>query len=164
MDIGNLISSSSDFYKSNLYIWKLLVHILLKPSLKDFEHYLVSMCNEHNCAVVWTFFGIALLWDRNENWPFPVLWPLSFPDLLAYWVQHFNSIIFYGLNFLSSFPSLTYKRTGIQLLIRWLFWDISLPPSPVSQPSKQSHIPCLNTLCLGYLACPAASKPSLDSW
>ena len=33
----------------------------------------------------WTFFGIALLWDWNENWPFPVLWPLlSFPDLLAY--------------------------------------------------------------------------------
>ena len=31
----------------------------------------------------------------NENWPFPVLWPqLSFPDLLAYWVQHFHSIIF----------------------------------------------------------------------
>ena len=31
----------------------------------------------------------CLLWDWNENWPFPVLWPLlSFPDLLAYWVQH----------------------------------------------------------------------------
>ena len=30
------------------------------------------------------FFGIAFLWDWNENWPFPVLWPLlSFPDLLA---------------------------------------------------------------------------------
>ena len=40
-----------------------------------------------NCAVVWAFFGIAFLWDWNENWPFPVLWPLlSFPNLLAYWV------------------------------------------------------------------------------
>ena len=39
----------------------------------------------------WTLFGIALLWDWNENWPFPVLWPLlSFPNLLAYWVQHLN--------------------------------------------------------------------------
>ena len=28
----------------------------LKPSMKDFEHYLASMWNEHNCAVVWTFF------------------------------------------------------------------------------------------------------------
>ena len=48
-----------------------------------------------NCAVVWAFFGIAFLWDWFENWPFPVLWPLlSFPDLLAYWVQHFRSITF----------------------------------------------------------------------
>ena len=38
MDVGNLVSDSSAFSKSNLYIWKLLVHILLKPSLKDFEH------------------------------------------------------------------------------------------------------------------------------
>ena len=36
----------------------------------------------------------AFLWDRNKNWPFPVLWPLlSFSNLLAYWVQHFHSII-----------------------------------------------------------------------
>ena len=44
--------------------------------------------DECNCAVVSTFFGIAFFWDWNENWPFPVLWPLlSFPNLLAYWVQ-----------------------------------------------------------------------------
>ena len=48
-----------------------------------------------NCVVVWAFFGIAFLWDWNENWPFPVLWPLlSFPNLLAYWMQPFHSIIF----------------------------------------------------------------------
>ena len=84
--------------KSSLYIWKFLVHILLKPSLKDFEDYLVSMWNKHSCVVVWTFFGIALLWDWNENWPFPVLWSLlSFPNLLAYWVQHFNGTIVFGV-------------------------------------------------------------------
>ena len=78
-----------------VYIRKFSVHVLLKPILKDFEHYLPRVWNECNCAVVWTFFGIALLWDWNENWPFPVLWPLlSFPNLLVYWVQHFNSIIF----------------------------------------------------------------------
>ena len=82
-DIGNLISASSAFSKSSLYIWKSSVHVLLKPSLKDFEHYLASMWNEYNCAVVWTFFGIDFLWDWNENWPFPVLWPLlSFPNLV----------------------------------------------------------------------------------
>ena len=42
VDIGNLISGSSAFSKTNLSIWNFLVHILLKPSLKDFEHYLAS--------------------------------------------------------------------------------------------------------------------------
>ena len=35
MDVGNLISGSSVFYKPSLNIWKFSVHILLKPSLKD---------------------------------------------------------------------------------------------------------------------------------
>ena len=42
-DIGNLISGSSAFSKSSLYIWKFLVHLLLKTSLKNFEHYFVSI-------------------------------------------------------------------------------------------------------------------------
>ena len=66
-DVGDLISVSSMFSKSSLYIWKFSVHILLNPSLKDFEHYLAIMWNECNCIVVWTFFDIALLWDWNEN-------------------------------------------------------------------------------------------------
>ena len=70
VDVGNLISGSSAFSKSSVYIWKFSVHILLKPGLKDFEHYLANMQNERNCMVVWTFFGIAFLWDWNENWPF----------------------------------------------------------------------------------------------
>ena len=40
MDVGNLISGSSACPKSSLYICKFSVHLLLKPSLKDFEHYL----------------------------------------------------------------------------------------------------------------------------
>ena len=35
-DVGNLISGSSAFSKSNLYVWKFSVHALLKSSLKDF--------------------------------------------------------------------------------------------------------------------------------
>ena len=66
MDVGNLISDSSEFSNSSLYIWKFLAHLLLKPGLKDFEHYLASKWTEHNCAVVWTFSGIVL-WDWNEN-------------------------------------------------------------------------------------------------
>ena len=37
VDIGNLISGSSAFFKSNLNIWKFMVHILLKPGLQNFE-------------------------------------------------------------------------------------------------------------------------------
>ena len=97
-NVGNLISGSSDFSKTSLDIWKFAVHVLLKPGLEDFEHYFTSMWDECNCAVVWAFLGIVFLWDWNENWPFPVLWPLlSFPNLLAYWVQHFHSIIFQDL-------------------------------------------------------------------
>ena len=98
MDVGNLISGSSAFSKSSLNIWKFSVHKLLKPRLENFEHYFASVWYECKCVVVWTFFGIAFLWDSNENWPFPVLWPLlSFPNLLAYQVQHFHSVIFQDL-------------------------------------------------------------------
>ena len=98
LDVGDLISSSSAFSKTSLNFWKFTVHVLLKPGLENFENYFSSMWDEWNCVVVWTFFVIALLWDWNENWPFPVLWPLlSFPNLLAYWVQHFHSIIFQDL-------------------------------------------------------------------
>ena len=38
-DVGNFLSGSSAFSKSSLYIWKFSVHILLKPNLKNFEHY-----------------------------------------------------------------------------------------------------------------------------
>ena len=67
MDVGNLISGSSAFSKSILNIWKFLVHLLLKPSLQNFQDYFASMWDECNCVVVWTFFGIAFLWDWNEN-------------------------------------------------------------------------------------------------
>ena len=62
-DCGNLISGSFAFSKTSLYIWKFWVHRLLKPSLKNFEQYLINMWNECNCAVVWTFFDLVLLWD-----------------------------------------------------------------------------------------------------
>ena len=61
------------------YCWSLAWRILSITSLA------CKWVEECNCAVVWTFFGIVFLWDWNENWPFPVLWPLlSFPDLLVY--------------------------------------------------------------------------------
>ena len=102
-DVGNLISGFFAFSKSSLYILKFLVHVLLKPSLKNFDHCLLA-CDEHNCMVVWMF--------KHSNGCLNILWhclslelevklifsspvaPAEFSKLLAYWVQHLNSIIF----------------------------------------------------------------------
>ena len=92
-NVGNLISGSSASLKLSLYIGKFLIHILLKPILMDFENNFATMWNECNRMVVCTFFGacpsLGLEWELTF-----VLWPLlSFPNLLTYWVQHFNSRI-----------------------------------------------------------------------
>ena len=42
-DVDILLSGSSTFSETSLYIWKLIVHILLKPGLENFEHYFASM-------------------------------------------------------------------------------------------------------------------------
>ena len=91
-DVGNLISGSSAFSKSSLNMWNFMVQVLLKPGLENFEYYFTSVWDECNCAVVWTFFGIAFLWDWNANWTFPVLWPIlasNFPfvDPFFLWKQ-----------------------------------------------------------------------------
>ena len=41
--VGNLISGSSAISKTSLNIWNFLVHVLLKPSLENFEHYFAGM-------------------------------------------------------------------------------------------------------------------------
>ena len=84
--VGNLISGSSAFSKFSLNIWKLTVHVLLKPGLENFEHYFASVWDECNCVAVWTFFGIAFLWDWNEKylfqscghcWVFQIFWHIE---------------------------------------------------------------------------------------
>ena len=67
MDVGNLISGSSAFSKSSLSICRFSVHVLLKPSLENFEHYFTSVWDECNCAVVWAFFGIT---EEDLEWAF----------------------------------------------------------------------------------------------
>ena len=42
-DVGNLISGSSAFSKTGLNIWKFTVHVLLKLSLENFQHYFASV-------------------------------------------------------------------------------------------------------------------------
>ena len=96
-DVDNIISGSSAFSTSSSDIWKFTVPILLKPGLENFEHYFASVWDECNCVVFWIFFGIAILWDWNENdlfqscghcWVFPICW--HFEPIC--WL--FHSIIF----------------------------------------------------------------------
>ena len=51
--VGNLISGSSDFLKPSSDVWKVSVHVMLRPSMQDFEHNLTGMGDESNCPVVW---------------------------------------------------------------------------------------------------------------
>ena len=71
-DVGNLISGSSAFSKTSLYIWKFTVHVLLKPGLENFEHYFTSMWDECNGVVIWAFlalpfFGIGMKTDLFQS-------------------------------------------------------------------------------------------------
>ena len=45
-----------------------MVHVLLKPGLENLECYFASVWGDFNSVVVWAFFGIAFLWDWNENY------------------------------------------------------------------------------------------------
>ena len=92
MDVGNLISGSSVFAKFSLYIWNFSVHVLLKFSLKDFEHYLASRWNDRNCSVVWALFVIAHFWTGMKTdifhacghcWPLQICWCIEHNTVTA---------------------------------------------------------------------------------
>ena len=51
VNVGNLISGSSAFSKSTLNIWKLTVHILLKPDLENFS--IILLVCEMSAVVHW---------------------------------------------------------------------------------------------------------------
>ena len=95
MDVDNLISGSSAFSKSTLNIWKFLVHVLLMPKLKDFEHYFASLWNEYNCVVVWTFSGIGMKSDlfqsRGHRWVCQICWHIDCSSLTASSFRILNS-------------------------------------------------------------------------
>ena len=93
VEVGNLISTYSAFSKSSLNIWKFTVHVLLKPVSENFEHYFASvwdgwkLCS--SLSILWHCLPLGLDWKLTFSSPV-----LSFPNLLAYWAQHFHSIIF----------------------------------------------------------------------
>ena len=91
--IWSLVSA---FSLPSLYIWKFSVHILLKHSLKDLEHVKVRVIVWYGSLnILWHCLSLGLKWKLT----FPILWtPLSFPNLLTYWVQHITASSFRILN------------------------------------------------------------------
>ena len=92
-DFGNLISGSLPFSKSTLNIWKFSIHVLLKSSLKDFEHYLASMWNEHilhgSLNILWHCLSLELKWKMTFSssgkhcWVFQICWHIECSTLTA---------------------------------------------------------------------------------
>ena len=85
-DVGNLITYFSFFSKSSLNIWKLLVHILLKSHLENFEHYFARVWDECNCAafehsLALPFFEIGMkidLFQSCGHWrAFQICWRIK---------------------------------------------------------------------------------------
>ena len=52
VNVGNLISGFSAFSKPSLDIWKFLVRIMLKPTVKSFKHGLTSTGAECSCLII----------------------------------------------------------------------------------------------------------------
>ena len=82
------ISGSSWF----TYCWSILWRI--------FEYYFASMWNECSCVVVWTFFGIAFLWDLRKTdlfqvcghcWVFQICWHIQWSTITASSFRVWNS-------------------------------------------------------------------------
>ena len=111
MDVGNLISGSSAFTKSDLNIWKFMVHILLKPGLENFEHYFVSIWDECNCVVQFCCSGMSdSLWPHGLQHTRPP-WPSSNPGVhsnscpLSRWCHPTISSSVIPFSSLQSFPA-----------------------------------------------------------
>ena len=117
--VDNLISGSSAFSKSILNIWKFSVHVLLKPSSENVEHYFASVRDECNSGVVWTSFGIAffvtgvktdLFQSCGHCWVFQIFWHIECRKLIAFTSQdHLNSKV-YAVQAIKSTP-LCFKMT-----------------------------------------------------
>ena len=88
------------FSKTSLNIWKFMVHVLLKPGLKNFQHYFTSVWDECNCAVVWAFFciaflGIGMKTDLFQScghcWVFQICWHIECSPFTASSFRIWNS-------------------------------------------------------------------------
>ena len=124
------------FSNPSLNIWNFLVHIMLKPSMQDFNHDLSSMGEECNCLMVWTFFSATLLGNWDEGWPYPVFWLLL--GLADLWnILNVNTLIASSFRVLKS-------STGIPLHALSLLTAV-LPKAHLTSHSRMSGSGWLTT-------------------
>ena len=98
-NVSNLSSDSSVFSKSSLHIWKFSAHVLLKPSMKDFEHNLGSMWNDHNYSsehsLTLPFLGMGMIIDLFQSYGhcsvFQIIWHTECITLTASSFRTWNS-------------------------------------------------------------------------
>ena len=72
MNVGNLISGSCAFSEASLNIWKFTIHVLLKPSLENFEHYFASVRCVQLCSslsIHWHCPSLGLEWKLTFSSP-----------------------------------------------------------------------------------------------
>ena len=82
------------------------------------------MGSEHNCLVVWTYFSTALPWNWDEDWPFPVLWPLlGSPNMLTLGAALYGTK---GGGFLYSAKKMFIFRQLLLLTSQWSHHDKEL--------------------------------------
>ena len=150
-----------------LAIWSLIPQHFLNPACTSGSSWFIycwslawrilninfgSMWDECNCAVVWAFFGIAFLWDWNENWPFPVLWPLlNFPSL-------------HGVKF----SSVQFSRSVVSDSLRPHESQHARPPCPSPTPGVYSNScplsqwchPAISSSVVPFSSCPQSFPAS----
>ena len=116
--------------KSSLNIWQFLVLVLLKPSLKDFEHNLASMWNVCRCMVIWTFFGIVLLGIGMETdlfqscghcWVFEICWHIECSILTASSFRIWNSSAGISSPPVALFTVILLRTTWLHTIIMLLY-------------------------------------------
>ena len=91
VDVGNLISDSSAFSRFSLNIWKFSVHVVLKPSMENFKHYLIAnihwimeKAREFQKNIYFCFIDDAKAFDcvdHNKLWK--ILKGMGIPDHLT---------------------------------------------------------------------------------
>ena len=119
-NVGNLVCGSSAFSRPSLHTWKFSVHVLWKPSLKDFEHSLTSTWDECDCMVVchslaFPLVGTGMKTDLFQShghcWVFQICWHIE--------CSTFAALSFRILNSSTGIPSPPLALFEVMLSFRW---------------------------------------------